>query len=160
MNPIDTFKKFDTDNSGYIDKKELFEGLKELYKITNNEKSLCNDIFVFADGLGFRNLKDGKLNLNEFEHILKSLPKEFKDPKEAIGLIMFNLVDLDGNGVIDKKEFKKFIGRTDHFESKHMKKLFKTLAGGDDKISKAKFISFFLECCNEGDSDQIYRDAY
>ena len=50
MNPIDVFKKFDTDNSGYIDKKELFEGLKELYKITNNEKSLCNDIFVFADG--------------------------------------------------------------------------------------------------------------
>ena len=138
------FENLDKDNSGYIDNDEFFEGLKTLFNFNDEHRSMVDDIFLFADGNGFFNSKDGKLNKKEFKKVVNKMPTSFENTKEAIATLMFNLVDTDENGTIEKNEFETYIKRVDkNMKSKEIKNLFQQLSSFGKKIEKKDFIEYF-----------------
>lgn len=105
------FKKYDSDGSGYIEFEEFYDILVETYQITEELKELARDIFLYADGNGTFNSRDYKLNESEFRKFKRAEPIEYKSPKDALIQLLTNLIDSNGNGLIEKKEFFEFYER-------------------------------------------------
>ena len=92
---IDLFNSFDTNNDGYITKKELKKGLVKLGKKTDQE---VDEIMDSMD-----TDKNGAINFNEF--ISATLNTTVSADYERV-IKAFNFFDLDNDGLIDENELK------------------------------------------------------
>lgn len=92
---IDLFNSFDTNNDGYITKKELKKGLLKLKKRTDEE------IDAIMESMDTD--KNGAINFNEF--ISATLNSTISSDYERI-VKAFQFFDLDNDGLIDENELK------------------------------------------------------
>ncbi|CAI2365330.1 unnamed protein product [Moneuplotes crassus] len=92
---IELFNSFDTNNDGYITKKELKKGLYKLGKRTDEEVDQIMDS-MDTD-------KNGAINFNEF--ISATLNSGISKDYERI-VKAFEFFDLDNDGLIDENELK------------------------------------------------------
>ena len=99
---IDLFNSFDENNDGYITKKELRKGLKDLQNKTDKE---VEEIMASMD-----TDQNGAINFNEF--ISATLNSNITNDYERI-LKAFEFFDLDNDGLIDENELKEALsGKT------------------------------------------------
>ncbi|QDZ25017.1 calcium-dependent protein kinase [Chloropicon primus] len=104
------FSKLDIDNDGFIDKKEMVEGLKQYgYKVSDHDsKVIIENIDV--DG-------NGQLDQNEFVVALLDLKTLQKDRKwQNIVSDLFNEIDKDGDGQLSAEEIKQAIPYSEYLE--------------------------------------------
>lgn len=92
---IDLFNSFDTNNDGYITKKELKKGLQKMQKRSDEEVDAIMDS-IDTD-------KNGAINFNEF--ISATLNTNISKDYERI-VKAFEFFDLDNDGLIDENELK------------------------------------------------------
>ena len=92
------FNNFDTNNDGYITKKELKKGLLKLKKKTDQEIDEIMDS-IDTD-------KNGAINFNEF--ISATLNTTVSEDYERI-IKAFEFFDLDKDGLIDENELKSVL---------------------------------------------------
>ena len=135
------FQKYDTDGSGRLAKKEVLILLKDDLGMKNDQAEACymlvdkdggGDVSFqeffgwFRSGEGFRNIDDS----SRYYYIQKAIAK-------------FKEYDKDGNGTIDKEEFKilmRSLGESD--ESKFDDALRALDTSGDGKISFTEFLAW------------------
>lgn len=94
---IELFQSFDTNNDGYITKKELRKGMMKLSDSYTDE-----DIDRIMDSMDTD--KNGAINFNEF--ISATLNNKISTDYSRI-LKAFEFFDLDNDGQIDKSELQK-----------------------------------------------------
>ncbi|KAL7271075.1 hypothetical protein RUND412_006192 [Rhizina undulata] len=87
------FKKLDTRNEGHLDLEGLRRGLKRINHPLKDADHLLHDILVAVD-----TSKDGRIQYSEFWTFFESADRELWR--------IFNSVDLDKNGKIDKGELR------------------------------------------------------
>jgi calcium-dependent protein kinase len=92
---IELFNSFDSNNDGYITRKELKKGLQKLQKRSDEE------IDAIMDSLDTD--KNGAINFNEF--ISATLNSNISKDYEKI-VKAFEFFDLDNDGLIDENELK------------------------------------------------------
>ena len=103
------FKILDSDNNGYIDKKELETNIKKIK--SEFSKEVIDLIFLEAD-LN----KDKKIVFEELKHFVKS--------KDKILLELFNYLDPERKGFINKKNLKKSFQFLNYkIKKRHIEKL-------------------------------------
>mmetsp|Transcript_37404 Transcript_37404/g.36989 ORF Transcript_37404/g.36989 Transcript_37404/m.36989 type:complete len:225 (-) Transcript_37404:59-733(-) len=93
---IELFNNYDTNNDGYITKKELKKGMTKLHNFTND------DIEKFMESMDTD--KNGAINFNEF--ISATLNNKISTDYSRI-VKAFEFFDLDNDGQIDKKELQE-----------------------------------------------------
>ena len=144
----ETFKCLDKDNSGYIELEELKIGLKLVYSVNDNSvDDIITDIFTFIDGFGLFNSKDHRLNKNELHKIWKKIPKQPTKGKQGLCELLFDIIDMDGNGTIEESEFRLYLKRVENttLKSKEITNLFVKLQTEIGKINREKFIEYITE---------------
>jgi Ca2+-binding EF-hand superfamily protein len=85
------------DDKTKIKKQDLFNGLKDLNSISDEELNEVKEAFGFFDYN-----KDGKISMKEFKYILLKLGEELNE--EQVEEI-FNTIDADKDGYLDYNEF-------------------------------------------------------
>mmetsp|Transcript_110 Transcript_110/g.136 ORF Transcript_110/g.136 Transcript_110/m.136 type:complete len:150 (+) Transcript_110:763-1212(+) len=92
---IELFNSFDSNNDGYITKKELKKGLQKLEKRSDEEVDAIMDS-MDTD-------KNGAINFNEFisATLNTNISKDYQRIAKA-----FEFFDLDNDGQIDENELK------------------------------------------------------
>ena len=142
------FLEADSDQSGYIEFEEFMGIIKNKFNIEETERNIVEDIFLFADGNGFFNSRDNRLNKSEFAKIEKAFPSQYSTPQEALLFLLFNMVDVNKNGCIEKKEFETFYKRVSRTgtSSDEINKAFNHLQKDENgKITKDVFIQWILK---------------
>ena len=141
------FEKMDVDNSGYIEFNEFYQVLVNIYKIDLSLEELAMDIFLYADGNGTFNSRDGKLNKSEFRKFSRAAPEptEYSTPKEALMLLLFKLIDINDNQYIEFNEFEIFykrVARTGCSDAE-IKQAFNLLKRDElNRVAKSDFIEY------------------
>ncbi|ELP92475.1 hypothetical protein EIN_523730 [Entamoeba invadens IP1] len=140
------FKDFDVDSNGYIEKSEFIEGMRRVTGANASYDDVFEDIMTFVDGKGMINKKDGRLNKNEFDRIVKAMPKDFSNRKVAIATMLFNLIDIDKSGTIEMAEFHEYCKRTiANIKSADVKYVFESIdANGNGKVQLEEFMKWLL----------------
>jgi calcium-dependent protein kinase len=124
------FIKLDSNNDGYVTKKELRGGLKNLTKMSDQE---IDDIVKAMD-----TDKNGVVNYTEF--VAATLKKEYTANEAKISAA-FDMLDADGDGYIEEKELMSMIGsEVLGFDVKGLRTLIRQVdTDGDMKINVAEF---------------------
>lgn len=140
---IDTFKKYDKDNSGYLDLNEVKIALKDLassdqssnssdvsYNIDPTDAEIKNIIMSVDDN------DDCKLSLEEFHNLIDAINSTGEEVRKQ-----FEFFDKDGNGQISKKELKKSLKQLNQKISKcQLKRMIKEAdLNGDGQVSFEEF---------------------
>ena len=113
------FDSFDTDKNGTIDRNEFINGLSMLFQIENLDtadtyKTFFNTIFNMCDKAGWFWRKDGVLDQKEFIKIADAIPLILThDIKTNLGTMLFNIIDDDRSGQIERKEMANFLKYSD-----------------------------------------------
>lgn len=128
------FIKLDKNNDGYITKKELREGLKQMMKLSDDEieqiiRSMDTD-------------KNGAINYTEF--IAATLSAEAVDTGKIIQA--FEMMDKNGDGYIDESELAEMVGQeVEGLDLRMLKGLIKEAdLDGDQRISISEFKNMLL----------------
>ena len=143
------FKKYDKDNSGKITEDEFCQLCFELYQIPNTERNYLwlDGIFEAADGKGFFNIDDGKLNFDEFYKIVSIMPQKFVDVERDLARVIFTLVDSNHSGKINVNELRNFMKKlgmnTSTAELKQSIKAFDE--NGSGKMDFEEFFSMYMQ---------------
>jgi calcium-dependent protein kinase len=93
------FINLDKNNDGYITKKELREGLKQMMKLSDDE---IEQIILSID-----TDKNGAINYTEF--IAATLSHETVDQEKIIQA--FDMMDKNGDGFIEESELAEMVGQ-------------------------------------------------
>ena len=149
------FDSFDTDHNGSIDKEEFVKGLSSLFNIENLDsaeryKKFFLTIFKMCDTRGwFIFWGDGTLDLGEFERVANAMPLQLThDIKTNIGTMMFNIIDGDRSGFVDKKEMISFLKNSEFSQIKVGEFIRELDQNSDGKISREEFLYWFKNLDN------------
>lgn len=128
INIEEAFKILDSDNNGFITKKEFFNNI---HKIGTFSKKVLEKTFKLSD---LNN--DGLITIKELTEFVKTHDKLLKD--------LFDFLDIEKTGFINLEElsqsFKKF---NYHLDNKSLKKLFNLFDTNNDyKIDFKEFVKY------------------
>lgn len=135
------FLKYDTDGSGRLAKKELLSLLKDDLGMKDDQAQACY-MLVDKDG-------GGDVSFDEFIGWLRS-EERFKNIDDSSrfhyikkAIAEFKKYDKDGNGTIDKGEFKSLMISLGHKDESQYDNAMKSLdTSGDGKISFSEFLAW------------------
>lgn len=102
------FIQLDTNADGFLSLEELEAGLQDVAAIFNLEEPDVRDMLRAADTNG-----DGKVDYTEF--IVAALQKDLLLKRDHLRGA-FNMLDLDGDGMVTKDELKQVFGYDKHSE--------------------------------------------
>ncbi|ELP89884.1 hypothetical protein EIN_462400 [Entamoeba invadens IP1] len=91
-----------------VDGAEFISGLQQHYNIENKKyKQVFEYIFYFITGQ--RASEKTKVSKKKFVEFYNYLPVlEIPDVERILSLVLFKMIDKDGNGTVDEGEFAKF----------------------------------------------------
>ena len=69
-------------------------------------------LYNLADGNGFFNAHDGRLNFNEFSKIITLLPKKYSSPKKSLARMIYLMMDVDKKGYISSRDYLDFMQKS------------------------------------------------
>ena len=148
------FNQFDTDGSGEIDKDEFMAGMKAYFNLEETEcpnefNDIFEAIFKVSDKASFFHKRNGQLDKKEFERIVLAFPESLVgNPQDIVAETLFNIIDVNRNGSISKKEFQDFCYKVNR-DKKDQIALFKNIDfsnidfNSDGDVSKEEFVFWF-----------------
>eukprot|EP00092_Neocalanus_flemingeri_P000651 GFUD01000693.1.p1 GENE.GFUD01000693.1~~GFUD01000693.1.p1 ORF type:complete len:3364 (-),score=1087.83 GFUD01000693.1:1093-10800(-) len=148
------FKRFDTDNDGAIDAKELFTGLKNSGILLTDQE--VETIFAVADLDG-----DGQIDMGEFGQLLgvgvgasapaagnaSAIIAKFRGLYKTIDQVRsaFNQYDVDRDGSISKQELEQGMVKSGQFTAQESKLVFDLAdSDGDGAIDIGEFVQLMF----------------
>jgi len=136
------FKKYDTDDSGRLGKQEMLSLLKDDLGMKEDQAQACI-LMVDKDGCG-------GVSFDEFILWLRT-EKGFKNIDDSSryyavrkAIELFKQYDKDGNGTIDREEFKKLMASLNaNYDDSQIDSALQALdKSGDGKISFPEFLAW------------------
>jgi len=156
-----TFDLYDTDKSGYLDRKEAEHVLSQMRRVASSMGRHADD---FIEGLLKKLDKDGDgtITTRELGTVMRSLGQ---NPTEAELQDMISEVDIDGSGTIDFPEFLTMMARKmkDTDSEEEIKEAFKVFdKDGNGFISATELrhvMTNLGEKLTEEEVDEMIREA-
>lgn len=137
------FRKYDADESGRLGKNEMLQLLKDDLGLKDDKAQVCI-MMVDKDG-------SGEVSYDEFISWLRT-EKGFKDIDDKSrfyrvqkAIELFKQFDSDGNGTIDREEFKKLFKQfgTNQSDESQLDRALKSVDSSEDgKISFPEFLAW------------------
>ena len=152
---IEIFEKLDRNYDQTIDEDEFVKGMKQVFNVTEKDNIFMCGFFLVAmfklsDESGLFKLKDGILDLKEITHLLDCVPNPLEeDPLTNIGITLFNVLDRNHSGNINKREFKKYAVATRMPEHVIERKMKEIDTDGNGKISLNEFLTWMKETASQ-----------
>lgn len=135
------FKKYDTDDSGRLGKKEMLSLLKDDLGMKDDQAQACI-LMVDKDG-------GGEISYDEFILWLRTgkgfqnIDDNSRYYKVQKAIELFKKYDKDGNGTIDREEFKKLMTSLNACDESQTDSALQALdTSGDGKISFPEFLAW------------------
>ena len=158
---LECFEHFDTDHSGSIDEDEFYRGLQRLeFDVSRSEARKMMERFPgrkrgeikFRDFIRGLKLKRAEVDMEDVEDKVRREIKRLAETRYGRPKFrqVFEEIDRDGGGTIDRREFKKALEQLGfELSSRVVKKLFKKFdTNYDGEIGYREFQKFA-----EGDDD-------
>ena len=136
------FKKYDTDDSGRLGKNEMLTLLKEDLGMKENQAQACI-LLVDKDGCGEVSFDEFTLWLRT-EKGFRNIDDSSRYYKVQKAIELFKEFDKDGNGTIDREEFKKLFKKFQaNCDASQIDNALQALdTSGDGKISFPEFLAW------------------
>lgn len=137
------FHKYDTDGSGNLGKNEMLNLLKDDLGLKDEQARACI-MLVDKDGCG-------EVSFNEFitwlrtENGFRNIDDRSRYYKVQKAIELFKKFDKDGNGTIDREEFKQLFQqfKAGNCDESQLDNALKSLdTSGDGQISFAEFLAW------------------
>lgn len=140
--------QFKIDSAGYVSKESFVEGIKSIFKIGDDSfNHLILDIFTLVDGKGMFNSKDDRLNKKELDFVINAIPTaEVEEVYLALAETVFNIVNKNGDAVLDINEFREYITKIlGSIKTTELREVFKVLSNSTNGIQKDAFMKYCVE---------------